>query len=288
MLVRLAIVGTLTLAATVDAQDRDDPLTRPIAVERAGEWLAPRPPVLVFGNSYLVGFGGLSVALIDTGDGLILIDGALPQAASAILANVAKLGFNPRDIKYILSTEPHFDHAGGIAALARDTGAIVVASPQGAEGLRSGRLAADDPQFAYDSRFPAVRTVRVIRDGEILRLGKTVVTARATPGHTMGSMSWTWRACEARRCKSMVFASSLNPVSADGYRYTSPGSRPIVAGFRRSYTAMAALPCDILITAHPDQSGGKGRFSTSGGACRAYARASERKLADRIRAESGK
>jgi len=110
----------------------------------------------MFGNSYLVGFGGLSVALIDTGDGLILIDGALPQAEPTILANVATLGFRPRDIKYILSTEPHFDHAGGIAALARDTGATVVASPRGAEGLRSGRLADDDPQRGYDGRFPAV------------------------------------------------------------------------------------------------------------------------------------
>ena len=132
----------------------DDPLTRPIAVEQAQDWLRPAPPVRVFGKTYLVGFGGLSVALIDTGDGLILIDGALPQAEPAILANIRKLGFDPRRIRYILSTEPHFDHAGGLAALVRDTGATVVASVRGAEGLRSGRLAADDPQRGYDSRFP--------------------------------------------------------------------------------------------------------------------------------------
>ena len=78
----------------------------------------------VFGKTYLVGFGGLNVALIDTGEGLILIDGALPQAADAILANVRRLGFDPRDIRYILSTEPHFDHAGGLAALVRATGGL--------------------------------------------------------------------------------------------------------------------------------------------------------------------
>ena len=285
MLARIAAILAVSLAAVAPAQDRSDPLTRPIAADRAAEWLAPRPPARVFGNSYVVGFGGLSVALIDTGKGLILIDGALPQAAPAILANVAKLGFRPRDIKYILSTEPHFDHAGGLAALARDTGATVIASARGAEGLRSGRLAADDPQRGYDSRFPPVPAVRVIGDGEMLRLGDTVITARATPGHTLGSMSWNWRSCEARRCRAIVFASSLNPVSAEGYRYGAPSSRAIVAGYQRSYAAMRAIPCDILITAHPDQAGGKGRFTTTPGACRAYADRSKRALAKRLASE---
>src|SRR3546814_3160584 len=80
----------------------------------------------VCSSDLLVGFAGMSVALIDTGDGLVLVDGALPQAAPAILVNVRKLGFDPKDIKFILSTEPHFDHAGGLAALARDTGAMEI------------------------------------------------------------------------------------------------------------------------------------------------------------------
>ena len=146
---RIVTVGALAVllgAINGRAQSQDDPLIKPIIGSHTAEWLAPVPPQKIFGNSYLVGFGGLSVALIDTGAGLILIDGALPQAAPAILNNVRKLGFRPRDIKYILSTEPHFDHAGGIAALARDTGATVVASPRGAEGLLAGRHAADDPQ----------------------------------------------------------------------------------------------------------------------------------------------
>ncbi|WP_454279835.1 subclass B3 metallo-beta-lactamase [Sphingomonas sp. Marseille-Q8236] len=282
MLATFAIAVTLAAAA---GQPQADPLTQPIATEREAEWLAPRPPVRVFGNSYLVGFGGLNVALIDTGRGLILIDGGLPQAAPAILANVAKLGFRPRDIKYILSTEPHFDHAGGIAALARDTGATVIASARGAEGLRTGRLAADDPQRGYDSRFPAVRSVRVIRDGERLALGNTVLTARATPGHTMGSMSWTWRSCQRDQCRSIVFASSLNPVSTDDYRFSASSSRPVVAAFARGQSAMRALPCDILITAHADQDGATDRFRTTAGACRAYAQSSERALARRLRSE---
>lgn len=262
-----------------------DPLTQPIETSRSAEWLAPAEPEKIFGNTYLVGFGGMSVALIDTGDGLVLIDGALPQAAPVILANVRKLGFDPRDIKFILSTEPHFDHAGGLAALARDTGATVVASQRGAEGLRSGRHAPDDPQRAYGGSWPAVSRLRVARDGEVLKLGNTAITAVATPGHTMGSMSWRWRACAkgngGAACKTVVFASSLNPVSAEGYRFTSKAGAPFVKGFEESYRKMDAMPCDVLISAHPDNAG-PGRYNDAPGACRAYADRSRKLLAKRL------
>ena len=261
-----------------------DPLTRPIESSHAAQWLAPAEPEKIFGDTYLVGFAGMSVALIDTGDGLVLIDGALPQAAPAILANVRGLGFDPEDIKFILSTEPHFDHAGGLAALARDTGATVVASARGAEGLRMGRHAADDPQLAYGGSWPALDRVRVMRDGEVLKLGRTAITAVATPGHTMGSMSWRWQACEGSACRAIVFASSLNPVSAEGYRFTSKAGAPFVAGFEESYRKMDATPCDILIAAHPDNAG-PGRYSDAPGACRTYADRSRERLAKRLAAE---
>lgn len=285
MIKTLALALWMVGTANAAAQPADDPLTRPMAVERAKEWLVPAPPEELFGTSYLVGFAGLSVALIDTGNGLILIDGALPQAEPMILANVRSLGFDPQDIKFILSTEPHWDHAGGFAALARDTGATVVASERGAEGLRTGMLAKDDPQLAYGGEWPAVTTpVRVVKDGEVLRLGNMAITAHATPGHTMGSMSWSWQACEGTACKAIVFASSLNPVSADGYRYTASAGAPFIAGFEKSYRAMDAMPCDILISAHPDNAG-DGRYNDKPGACRAYADRSRGLLAKRMAAE---
>lgn len=268
-----------------------DPLTQPIVTSRSAEWLAPAKPEKILGNSYLVGFGGMSVVLIDTGVGLVLVDGALPQAAPMIMANVRALGFDPKDIKFILSTEPHFDHAGGIAALARDTGATVVASARGAEGLRSGRHAADDPQLAYGGSWPAVTTpMRVMADGEVLRLGKAAITAHATPGHTMGSMSWSWQACadegRGKACKAIVFASSLNPVSADDYKFSSAAGAPFVAAFAQSWRTVEALKCDILIAAHPDNAG-EGRYNASPGACRSYADRSRQALTKRLAAEKG-
>lgn len=100
----------------------------------------------------------------------------------------------------------------------------------------------------------------MVKDGEVIRLGRTAITGRATPGHTMGSMSWSWQACEVKQCKAIVFASSLNPVSADGYRCTASASVAILRGFKTSYKLMDRLACDILISAHPDDVG-EARYS---------------------------
>lgn len=274
----------------------DDPLLRPIAPDYAARWLKPQPPAQIYGNSYLVGFGGLSVGLIRTDAGLILIDGAVPQAVPAIEANIRALGFDVKDVKYILSTEPHYDHAGGIAALARDSGATVLVSPEAAPVLRSGQPASDDLQAADLLPMPGVTRLRVIRDGETFQLGDTVVTAHATPGHTAGSMSWTWQSCEASRCLNIVFASSLNPIASDGYRFSDPRNQPAVASFRRGFTAIRALPCDILLSAHPEPSGGDVKFARlqqgrepnpyiDRQACRAYADKNEALLDAKIAKE---
>lgn len=259
-----------------------DPLLQPIAPEYARQWLGVEIPTRIHGNTYFVGFGGLTVVLISTSEGLVLIDGALPQAVPALEDNIRRLGFRIEDVKYILSTEPHYDHAGGLAALARDSGATVVASHAAASVLRRGRSGADDPQADILAPMPPVERVREMRDGEVLRLGDVEITARATPGHTPGSMSWSWNSCEAGDCKAVVFGSSLNPVSGDSYRFSDPANRALLDGFRRTLTSLRAIPCDILLTAHPSQSDGDVRMTRlrqgvtpnpfiDPTACRAYA-----------------
>lgn len=281
IMIGAALLALMTGRGSAEAP-KDDPLTRPIAPGYADRWLKPQPPMRVYGNSYLVGFTELNVALIRTKAGLILIDAGVPQGVATVEANIRRLGFDVRQIKYILSTEPHYDHGGGFAALVRDSGATVLAGRDGAASLRLGRALPEDPQAAHLDTFPAVPKVRAVADGKTIRLGDVVITARATPGHTSGSMSWTWKSCEKGKCIDMVFASSLNPVSADGYRFTDPAHAGIVASYRRSFAAMSALPCDLLLTAHPDQSGGDEKFAkfSAGtrpnpfldpGACRAYA-----------------
>lgn len=238
----------------------DDPLLRPIQPDYARRFLAPQAPVRVYGNSYLVGFGGVTVGLIRTKAGLILIDGAMPQAVRAVEANIRTLGFTPGDVKLILSTEPHYDHAGGLAALQRDTGATVVAGTLAAPVLTTGIGRKDDPQ-APMTPFPGVPKVRSVKNGTRITLGEVTVTAVATPGHTPGSTSWAWQSCEGKRCVPMLFAASLNPASSDGYRFSAPANRAVVASYRQSFARVRALPCGILITAHPEQSGGDAKYA---------------------------
>ncbi len=293
------LAAALMFGAAAKAQDAQDPLLKPIAAEFAARWLGEEAPVRLFGDSWLVGFAGLTVVLIKTDAGLILIDGAVPQGVRRVQAHIRAAGLNPNDVKFILSTEPHYDHAGGLAALARDSGATVVASPQAVEVLKRGKSGPDDPQAAQLATFPPPARLRAIRDGETLRLGSTVVTARATPGHTAGSMSWTWRSCEGARCADMVFGSSLNPVAVEGYRFSAPANAGVVANFRRSFKTFRDLKCDVLVSAHPDQSGGDAKLAQyrrratpnpflDRGACAAYAAKFEALLDKRLADEKAR
>ncbi|QAY80030.1 subclass B3 metallo-beta-lactamase [Sphingosinicella sp. BN140058] len=290
-------VSAALLQSSGGAHERSDPLLQPIEPEYAKRWLVSQPPARIYGNTFLVGFAGLNVALIRTRSGLILIDGSVPQGVAALERNIRSLGFDPKDIKLILSTEPHWDHAGGLAALARDTGAVVVAAPAAAEVLRRGRSAADDPQAAWLAPYPAVARVRSIAGGKTLRLGEVTVTAVATPGHTPGSMSWTWDSCEAGRCVRIVFGASLRPIAAESYRFSSPARASALAAFRRSFATLRTISCGILLTAHPDQSGGDLKFAQlqrqrdpnpflDPVACRAYADRYERLLDKRLADEA--
>src|SRR3954453_1437061 len=100
------------------------------AAECAGsdDWTKPAPPVRIHANTYMVGTCGISSILIVGSDGDILIDGGSEAAADLIAANIADLGFSIRDVRIILTSHEHFDHAGGIAKLPRLSGATVMTS----------------------------------------------------------------------------------------------------------------------------------------------------------------
>ena len=271
----------------------------PHVCDECEEWNAPREPFRVFGNTYYVGTEGLSIILIASREGLILLDAGLPQSAERIDASIRKLGFDTADIRLILNSHAHYDHAGGIAALQRVSGAKVGASREGAGAIENGGPLRDDPQFAYGAsgRFPRVKRVQVIRDGEVLSVGDVAVTARFTPGHTPGGTTWTWRACEAERCLDLVFADSLNPVSAPGFSFGgTPGGPPgAEATLRQSIARVAALPCDILLTVHPENSALANASARDNPAslvdpqaCRAYADRMTQRLEQRLEEERGK
>jgi len=214
-------------------------------------WNQPQEPFRIYGNTWFVGTAGLTSLLVETDAGLILVDGALPQSSPLIEASIRKLGFDPLDIKAILLSHAHYDHAGGINALQRLSGAAVFTSPDGASVLQSGLLQEDDPQFLHgpeNSSFAAVRNVTAIADGELVTVGGVDIKAVHTPGHTPGGVSWTWESCALGTCYDIVYADSLTAVSAEGYRFSDG---PAVNQLIESAGAISELDCGILLTPHP-------------------------------------
>jgi len=275
----------------------DDP---PKVCDSCDEWNQAQAPFKLHGRSYYVGTKGLSAVAIETSAGVILLDGGLPQSAPVIEANLRAVGLNVRDVKLIVNSHAHYDHAGGIARLQRDSGAMVAASASGAKALEAGGPGPDDPQFGKDGKdgaFPRVRDVRVVADGQELRVGDTVITAHLTPGHTPGSTTWTWKSCEAGACLDLVYADSLTAVSLDGFRFTGDRAHPDLSGeFQRSIARVEALPCDLMLSTHPGASGLFERLERRKSsptpdplidrdACRAYAANARKNLAQRLQTE---
>jgi metallo-beta-lactamase class B len=272
----------------------------PIACADCDEWNRAQKPFRVFGNTYYVGTRGLAAVLLTSPSGHVLFDGALPQSVPLIEANIRALGFRVKDVKLIVNSHAHFDHAGGIAALEADSGATVAASRAGAAALRDGHPPPEDPQAGFGlekNRFPKVAEVRAIVDGEKLEVGPLAVTAHLTPGHTPGSTTWTWRSCEGTRCADVVYADSLNGVAAPGFRFSgSSGHADISGSFAASIAKVAALPCDILLTVHPgfgelfekaaSNPAGGGNAFINRQACRVYAESARHKLETRLAEEN--
>ncbi|MGI9232967.1 MAG: subclass B3 metallo-beta-lactamase [Woeseiaceae bacterium] len=219
--------------------------------DNCDRWNEPQDPFRIHGDTWYVGTKGLSSLLIESDDGLILLDGGLTQSAALIDANIRNLGFDTRDVKAILVSHAHYDHVGGVAALQRFTGATVFTSHAGRETLVAGRLQPDDPQYVADSEdgsFPAVKQVVAVGDGEAVTVGSVDVRAVYTPGHTPGSTTWTWESCALDVCYDVVYADSMSAVSAEGFKFTDSGVADLLVA---SAGVIADLDCDILLSPHP-------------------------------------
>jgi metallo-beta-lactamase class B len=249
----LALLPTLAAAQTRDTIRVDYP---PATCPNCADWSAPHAPFRIVGNTYYVGTNGISSILITSPAGHVLIDGAVPAAAPVIAANIRALGFRVEDVRIILNSHAHYDHAGGIAALAKMSGARVFASPWSAKVIRTGDPDIQDPQYGVLLSYPGVDSVTVLHDEQTLRVGPTAVTAHFTPGHTPGGTSWTWDACDAGRCVHLLYADSQTAASADDFFYTR--SKTYTTGeqdFARGLSTLERLPCDILLTPHPGAAG---------------------------------
>jgi metallo-beta-lactamase class B len=215
------------------------------ATDRGGQ--RPAEPFRIAGNLYYVGASDVAAFLLTGPAGHVLIDGGYPGTAPMIMASVAKLGFDIRDVEVLLNSEPHFDHAGGLAELQRASGAELWASEASAAALAAGGV---DPDLALWARafqwaipYPAPRVHHRFADGATVRVGPLALTAHVTGGHSRGCTSWSFPVRDGDRELRVVSACSLVVLGVARY----PGDRD---DFERTFRVLRSLPADIWVTSH--------------------------------------
>lgn len=211
-------------------------------------WTVRTRPHHIIGNVHYVGTLDLASYLVTTPAGHILIDTGLQQNADAILEGIRRLKFDPREIRLLLTTQAHFDHVGAHAWVSKLSGAQVVVSAEDRDVLEGGGRG--DYHFGPRYYFPPVKADRIIRDGEVISLGGTSLTARLTPGHTKGTTTWTMVAREDDgRLRHVVFMGST--AVNEGVKLVDNREYPFIASdYQRSFRVLRNLTCEVFLAAH--------------------------------------
>jgi metallo-beta-lactamase class B len=206
-------------------------------------------PFRIAGNFYYVGATDAAAFLITGPEGHVVIDGGYPTTARLIMASIGKLGFDINDVKVLLNSEPHPDHAGGLGVLQKASGASIWASDVSAFTLESG---GDDPDAVLPLRilarmgvvgYPPMKVAHRVKDGDVVRLGPLALTAHITGGHTRGCTSWSFQVRDGERLLNVVSACDLGRLAAMQYSGQE-------ADLERSFKLLRALPVDIWVTCH--------------------------------------
>jgi metallo-beta-lactamase class B len=256
-----AWLGPMPVAAASHAPAQ--PATVP---STASDWTTPETPFKIVGPIHYVGTKDLAAYLIATPEGHILLDGAVPSMAGEIEKSIRTLGFKPEDIRILLITQAHFDHAGTLAHFAtRSHGSVRIMQGDDAlirDGGKSDYLFASDARFSFA---PAKVDV-VLKDGDTIALGGVSLTALRTPGHTPGCATYVMQVTDGGRTYTVVFpgSTSVNP----GTRLVKNPSYPGIADdYRRTFERLASLSPDIFLGAHAsffDLAGKRARMKTEG------------------------
>ena len=236
-----------------------------------GRWLnatkvggqQPAEPFRIAGNFYYVGANDVAAFLITGPEGHVVLDGGYPTTAPMIMASIAKLGFDIKDVKVLLNSEPHPDHAGGLTVLQQASGAELWASDASADSIASG---GDDPDGLLPVRmllwlglvgYPPARIDHRFKDGDTIRRGPIALTAHITGGHSRGCTSWAFQVREGERLLDVVSVCDLELLGM--IRYPEQG-----ADLERSFRVLRELPADIWVTNHARKWGRYRKFVASG------------------------
>jgi metallo-beta-lactamase class B len=209
------------------------------------EWNHPIEPYKIASNLYYVGTNYLASFLFVTPQGDILVNPDYEESVPLIRDSVKKLGFRFSDIKIILISHAHDDHAAGCALAKRLTGAKLMVMDADVPEIESG--GAND--FQYHQHWAPVKVDRILHDGDKVQLGGLTLTAHLTPGHTKGCTTWTTEVTDSGHVYHVVIVGSpnVNP----GYKLVGNKEYPqIAADYEKTFRVLRSLPCDIFLGAH--------------------------------------
>lgn len=214
-------------------------------------WVRPIKPYRVVGNIYYVGSEGLSAWLLTSSEGHILLDGGPSAEGGKLIArSIQQLGFQLADVKVLINSHAHYDHAGGIAQLKADIPtAKVWASRLDEPALEKGQHFGDNSNGL--TPFPAVKVDKSFGDGQKLKVGETTLVAHLTPGHTIGCTTWTTQVTEKGRPLNVTFPCSLSV--AGNALVGNKTHKAIAADYRAAFAKMRTLPTDVMLPSHEEQ-----------------------------------
>jgi metallo-beta-lactamase class B len=233
---KLKLLLLLSWPAVLEAQQ--DSLSR--------SWNQPVEPFRIAGNVYYVGASDITSYLITDPRGHIIIDAGMIETVPQIIGNIRKLGFDPLDVRILVNTQAHWDHAAGFSDLKGITRARLLASAEDAKLLERGGK--DDFAWGDEGMFPPVAVNGLIRDRDTITVGRTKLVARITPGHTKGCTTWTMRTMHEGKPVDVVFHCSS---TVPGYNLINNPKYPeIIADYRKSFAILDSLACDVPLSAH--------------------------------------
>jgi metallo-beta-lactamase class B len=213
------------------------------------DWTTPLTPFRIAPNLYYVGSRDLASYLITTPAGDILINSNLASSPPQIRHSVEQLGFQFSDIKILLISHAHSDHASGSAAIIKQTGAKYMVMDADVSSIETGGRT----DFAHFTPFPAAHVDRILHNGSTVQLGGITLTAHKTAGHTPGCTTWTMQVVENGKPLNVVIVGSVTALSeyhliaTPGHPASYPG---IAQDYARTFTELEALPCDIFLSSH--------------------------------------
>ncbi len=228
----------------------------PVATLAYRPWtLAVEPFQVAPQTWYVAGQTWVGCYLIDTGEGLILLDTAIPESAYMLVDSIYKLGFKPADIKKILISHAHFDHCGAACLMKELTGAALYMSREDTEFME--KCPEETLVLDKDSHPQEFTVDEYYADDKPITMGNVTIRTMLTPGHTIGCTSFFWTVKNPANGEGYVVgmhggvgANTMNDQYYATSKYLTPDLRE---RFFADADKLKQIHVDIALPSHPNQ-----------------------------------